>query len=86
LRIGYAKDLKKRFKEHRRGKSASTKSSRPYILIFYESFVNRNPRAYARGIHARNNKKDAFNREEYLKSGWGFRTIKKILKCYFDEQ
>ena len=67
LYIGYTSDLKKRFAEHNSGNNISTKPFRPYILIFYESFIN---------------KKDAIAREQYLKSGWGFRTIKKMLKNY----
>ncbi|MBI4036556.1 GIY-YIG nuclease family protein [Candidatus Daviesbacteria bacterium] len=65
LYIGYTADLKKRFKEHNDGLSISTKYKRPYRLIFYEAFTNRI---------------DAKQREIYLKSGWGFRSIKKLLK------
>ena len=65
--IGYTNNLKKRFREHNNGKSHATKSLRPYKLIHYEAFVNQ---------------KDAKNREEYLKSGWGWRSIKKMLKNY----
>jgi putative endonuclease len=68
LYIGYTTDLKKRFQQHNDGKSKATKPFRPYILIFYEAFLNRI---------------DAKRREEYLKSGWGFRTIKKMLSKYF---
>ncbi|OIP57244.1 MAG: excinuclease ABC subunit C [Candidatus Levybacteria bacterium CG_4_10_14_0_2_um_filter_36_16] len=64
LYTGYTKDLKKRYKEHNNGLSKATKSRRPYQLIFYEAFVNM---------------KDAKKREEYLKSGWGLRSIKKML-------
>jgi putative endonuclease len=67
LYIGYTTDLKKRFKEHNNGRSAATKPFLPYRLIFYEAFLNQ---------------KDAKNRELYLKSGWGLRSIKKILKNY----
>lgn len=65
LYIGYTTDLKKRFKEHNDGLSTSTKYKRPYRLIFYEAFTDRI---------------DAKHREIYLKSGWGFRSIKKLLK------
>lgn len=68
LYIGYTSDLKRRFKEHNDGKSQATKPFRPYKIIFYEAFVNRI---------------DAKNREEYLKSGWGLRSIKTMLKNYF---
>jgi putative endonuclease len=62
--IGYSSDLKKRLKEHNKGKSKATKPYTPYKLIFYEAFLNRI---------------DAKNREKYLKSGYGRRTIKKLL-------
>ena len=65
LYIGYTSDLKKRFQEHNKGFSLATKYKRPYKLFFYEAFTNRI---------------DAKHREIYLKSGWGFRTIKKTLK------
>lgn len=67
--IGYTNDLKKRFNEHNNGESLATKPFIPYKLIFYEAFINRI---------------DAKRREEYLKSGWGFRSIKKMLKNYFN--
>ena len=68
LYIGYTADLKKRFKGHNDGRSLATKLFRPYKLIYYEAFLNRF---------------DAKNREEYLKSGYGRNTIKKMLKKYF---
>ncbi len=65
LYIGYTSNLKKRFKEHNSGKSSATKPFTPYRLIFYEAFLN---------------KIDAKNREKYLKSGYGRKTIKSMLK------
>ncbi len=65
LYIGYTTDLKKRFTDHNNGLSLATKYKRPYKLLFYEAFTNRI---------------DAKHRETYLKSGWGFRSIKKLLK------
>jgi len=65
--IGYTSDLKKRFKEHNDGQSQATKPFRPYKLIFYEAFLNRI---------------DAKNREEYLKSGYGRKTINNLLKRF----
>jgi putative endonuclease len=67
--IGYTSDLKRRFEEHNSGKSSATKPFRPYKLIFYEAFLNRT---------------DAKNRETYLRSGWGWRSIKKILKNHLN--
>jgi putative endonuclease len=67
LYIGYTTDLRKRFKQHNNGESLATKPFRPYKLIFYEAFLNRI---------------DAKHREEYLKSGFGRRTINKMLKKF----
>lgn len=67
LYIGYTSDLQKRFKEHNSGLSQATKPFIPYKLIFYEAFLNRI---------------DAKNREEYLKGGYGRKTIKAMLKTY----
>ena len=69
LYIGYTSDLKKRFKEHNDGKSLATKPFRPYKLIFYEAFLNRI---------------DAKHREEYLKGGYGRKTMKSMLKKHFE--
>ena len=64
---GYSADLKKRLKDHNAGKSTATKPHIPYELIFYEAFLNQT---------------DAKSREKYLKSGWGIRAIKNMLKQY----
>ncbi len=68
LYIGYTSNLIKRIKEHNSGQSLATKPYRPYKLIYYEAFLDQ---------------KDAKAKESYLKSGWGWRTIKKTLKHYF---
>ena len=68
LYIGYTSDLKKRLQEHNSGKNLATKPFIPYKLIFYEAFLNRI---------------DAKNREEYLKGGYGRKTINKLLRKYF---
>ncbi len=65
LYIGYTKNLRNRLKKHNNGKNLATKPFKPYKLIFYEAFSSM---------------KDAKDREIYLKSGWGFRSIKKMLK------
>ena len=67
--IGYTSNLKKRFKEHNSGESKATKPFIPYKLIFYEAFLNRI---------------DAKNREEYLKGGYGRKTIKGLMKKYLN--
>ncbi len=65
LYIGYTDNLKRRFIEHNKGLSTATKFKIPYQLLFYEAFTNRI---------------DAKDREKYLKSGWGWRSVKKMLK------
>lgn len=67
LYIGLTSELRKRLKEHNSGKNKATKPFVPYKLVFYEAFLNRT---------------DAKNREEYLKGGYGRRTIKALLKRY----
>lgn len=67
LYIGYTANWERRIKSHNNGKNKATKPFKPYKLIYYEAFLNRI---------------DAKNREKYLKSGWGLRSIKKILKRY----
>lgn len=69
LYIGYTSDLRKRLKEHNSGNNKATKPFVPYKLIFYEAFLNRI---------------DAKNREEYLKGGYGRKTIKVLLKRYLN--
>jgi putative endonuclease len=65
--IGCTNDLKARIKEHNSGKSKFTKAHLPYRLIYYEACLDR---------------KDAFKREKYLKSGYGRRWLKKRFKYY----
>jgi putative endonuclease len=67
LYIGFTQDVNNRLKEHNDGRSLATKPFRPYKLIYYEAFLDKN---------------DAKSREEFLKSGWGRRSIKKMLKFY----
>lgn len=56
---------------HNLGKVISTKSRIPFEIIFYEAYKN---------------KKDAFDREQFLKTGWGRNYIKRVLKNYFGEE
>ncbi len=55
---GSTSDLKKRLQEHNKGYNFSTKSRRPWKLIYYEASLNEN---------------DAKARERYLKLGMGKR-------------
>lgn len=67
LYIGCTSDLRKRVVEHNKGLVFSTKVNKPYVLVHYEAFLSR---------------KDAFEREKWLKTGWGRNQIKKILEHY----
>lgn len=71
LYIGFTADLIKRVNTHNHGLSKATKAKRPYKLICYEAFID---------------KQDAKNREKYLKTGWGWRSIKKMLKRYLQSK
>ncbi len=64
LYIGCTNDLKKRFRQHSEGKVVSTEHRRPLKLIFYESLTN---------------KADAFAREKWFKTGFGYNHIRKML-------
>ena len=68
LYTGCTNDLRTRFKLHNDGKVPATKFRRPLILIYYEAYMNKN---------------DAFEREKWLKSGWGRNYLKKVLRNYF---
>lgn len=65
LYTGCTKDLKKRIVMHNRGDVESTKLRRPFSLIFYEAFMN---------------KDDAFAREQWLKTDWGRNRLKIMLR------
>ena len=65
LYIGYTVDLKKRLTLHSKSQVTATKFRTPFKLIHYEYFVN---------------KTDAKAREEFLKSGYGRKQLKKSLK------
>ena len=68
LYIGCTNDLKKRIEMHNIGKVFSTQNRKPMTIIYYE---------------AHKNKYDAFQREMFLKTGWGRNYIKRTLKNYF---
>ena len=71
LYTGYTSDLKKRLKKHNSGLVKSTKSRRPFKLIYCEASLS---------------KKDALKREIYLKTSWGKRYIKNRSRNYLDEK
>jgi len=63
--IGYTNNLKRRLTEHAKGQVHATKNRVPVRLIHYEYFIN---------------EKDAKAREVFLKSGYGRKQFKEILK------
>lgn len=71
LYVGRTKDLRKRIKMHNSGLVFSTRFRRPFELIYCEAYKNQ---------------KDAFEREKFLKTGWGRNYIKRVLKHYFSAQ
>lgn len=66
LYLGYTNDLKKRFVEHNKGLSESTKYRSPFNLVYYEAYAS---------------KSDAKHRERMLKKFSGsFIHLKKRIK------
>jgi putative endonuclease len=63
--VGFTTDLQKRIVAHNAGKVFSTRSRRPFELIYYE---------------ASNKQSDALRREKYLKSTYGKRYIKSRIR------
>ena len=70
LYIGFTNNLKKRLIEHANGKVTATHNRIPLKLIHYEYFIN---------------EKDAKARERFLKSGYGRKQFKEILKNTFND-
>lgn len=68
LYVGFAHDLRKRIAEHNKGLNRSTKSYRPWELIYYE---------------AHRQEADARRREKYLKTTAGDRALKLMLREEF---
>lgn len=69
LYIGFTAYLRRRLAEHQQGVSISTKSRRPWRLIYYEAYLQ---------------KLDAEGREKFLKSGAGRTFLKKQLRNHFE--
>ncbi len=65
--VGFTKDLKLRFEQHKKGFVGSTKDRRPLKLIYYEACLNQ---------------EDATRREKYLKTYHGKMFIRRRLKSY----
>jgi len=62
--IGVTADLKKRFQEHNSGGAKYSKTKRPYQIIWYSAFLE---------------KQQAYDFERYLKSSSGYAFTKKRL-------
>jgi len=65
--VGYTKDLKLRFDQHKKGMVDSTKERRPLELIYYEACLDQ---------------RDATHREKYLKTYLGKQFLHNRLKSY----
>ncbi|MBI2443306.1 MAG: GIY-YIG nuclease family protein [Candidatus Levybacteria bacterium] len=63
--IGFTSNLKQRLTKHAKGEVTATKFRTPFKLIHYEYFIY---------------DEDAKAREEFLKSGFGRRQMKEVLK------
>ena len=63
--IGFIENVEQRLSGHNAGKNASTRSRRPFKLIYYEGHTT---------------KSDALRREGYFKTTKGKVTLKQILK------
>jgi putative endonuclease len=65
--VGFTKNLKLRFEQHKKGLVESTKDRRPLELIYYEACLD---------------EKDAIRREKYLKTYLGKMFLRNRLKSY----
>ena len=65
--VGFTRDLKLRFEEHKKGRVESTKDRRPLKIIYYEACLKQ---------------EDATKRERYLKTYHGKAFLRKRLKSY----
>ena len=64
LYIGFTDNVENRLKEHNEGVNISTRTRRPFHLLYYEALPT---------------KVEALKRERFYKSGRGHEVIKKIL-------
>ncbi|MDO8648228.1 MAG: GIY-YIG nuclease family protein [Candidatus Peregrinibacteria bacterium] len=65
LYVGFSTKLRDRLLTHNAGKVRSTKSRRPWHLVFFECYSN---------------KSDALRREQYFKTTMGKRALKLMLR------
>ncbi|MBU0660938.1 GIY-YIG nuclease family protein [Patescibacteria group bacterium] len=67
--IGYTTNLTQRIKTHNNGSVSSTKRYRPWKIIYAEAYIHQ---------------QDARGREKFLKSGSGWKYLKKQLTHHFN--
>jgi putative endonuclease len=65
--VGLTPDLIKRLQAHNQGLVNSTKTRRPFGLVYWEGCLNES---------------DAAKREKYLKTAWGKRYVKTRLRTF----
>jgi putative endonuclease len=65
--VGLTRNLPKRLQAHNQGLVNSTKTRRPFQLVYWEGWLN---------------EADAAKREKYLKTAWGKRYLKARLRKY----
>ena len=65
--IGFSTNIKDRLQAHNSGKNLSTRSKRPWKIIYFEGYLD---------------KRDALGREKFLKSGSGHTYLKKQMKNF----
>jgi len=65
--VGFTKDLKLRFEQHKKGLVEATVNRRPLKLVYYEACLEQS---------------DAVRREKYLKTYLGKLFLRKRLKSY----
>lgn len=68
--IGSTSDLRTRLKDHNDGKSVFTSQGKPWKLVYYEAFCE---------------KQDALNEEKFLKTGQGREKRKYLLNIYLSK-
>jgi putative endonuclease len=68
--IGFTSNLQERFNKHNKGYVQSTKSRKPWKLVFYEAYRN---------------KYDALRREKYFKTTKGKTTLRSMPKEFLGE-
>ena len=69
--IGYTQDLNERLQRHNTHQVTSTAHKGPWRHIYYEGYLDR---------------RDAIGREKFLKSGAGWRFLKKQMKYWLEDR